>query len=807
MSRADMHVHTRYSDHPSEWFLQRLGAAESYTDPEAAYALAKSRGMDFVAITDHNCIEGALELAARHDDVIVGAEVTAYFPEDGCKVHVLVWGLDEARFEAIQDLRVDITRLRDYLREHRLPHSVAHATFSVNDRLTTTHLEKLVVLFDVFETINGARTSRQNVQWETLLDHLTPQLMAQLIRKHRIEPFSDRPWVKGRTGGSDDHAGLLIGRTWTEADGGTPGAFLDSIAARRSTHGGRHNDSRTLAFSVYKVASDFSRSRTSASGGRGDATERIHSLLFGGADEPGAGAALRQRVARIKASRDPLAAAFVRLVDDLEAARERTFDERLEVAYEGISSVADELVGSFLGSARDDLASGDVISVVRNISAALPAAFLAAPFFSTAHLLAKGRAAADGFASAHGLASGRQGNTLWFTDTYRDLNGVSVTLQNVARHAEENDLPVRVVTCLGESGAGPGGRILDLPAIHSFELPYYEAYTLTVPSIMRSLRSVQDADPDAIIVSTPGPVGLIGVLCARILDVPLKMVFHTDFTAQSLGITRDESLADMVDVYQNWFYGLADEILVPTANYLRILLGRGYEPARLRVFERGIDTKVFAPRPADRAGMNARYGLVDAPTLLFVGRLSLDKGLDILVDAYREVAATSPRVNLIIAGDGPYADEMRAAAATLPGMRVIGPLENTDLPPLYSSADLLVFPSRTDTFGLVVLEAQACGLPALVSDVGGPQDIVVDGASGLVVGDSTPTGWATAIRSVLSMIEESPEGYQRMRDAARIGASRHDWSALMHDVLGVSLPVGNLKGADVAGAVPVVRAS
>lgn len=96
MRKADLHVHSRHSEHPSEWFLQRIGAAESYADPEAVYAKAVTQGMDFVTLTDHNCVAGALVLQQAHpEQVFTGVETTTYFPEDGCKVHLLIYGLDE----------------------------------------------------------------------------------------------------------------------------------------------------------------------------------------------------------------------------------------------------------------------------------------------------------------------------------------------------------------------------------------------------------------------------------------------------------------------------------------------------------------------------------------------------------------------------------------------------------------------------------------------------------------------------------------------------------------------------------------
>ncbi|MRS12240.1 MAG: glycosyltransferase [Actinobacteria bacterium] len=784
--RADMHVHSRFSDHPSEWFLQRLGASESYTDPETVYAMAKSRGMDVVALTDHNCIAGALELAARHDDVIVGTEVTTYFPDDGCKVHVLVWGLSEWQFASIQGIRHDVVALRDFLRDQDLAHSVAHATFAVNDRLTPAHLEKLVVLFDVFETVNGARTRRQNTQLQTMLDHLTPALVTTLSETHGIQPFSENSWIKGYTGGSDDHAGLLIGRAWTEAAGASTQQFLRSIASRQSRSGGRHNDSTTLAFSVYKIASEFSRSRTSERGkGNGGGMAQAHDLLFGEPTPRLSPKRLSQRLAKIKASRDPIAASFMRMAEDLERARHLELDDRLQIAYENVADISDELLTEFTDSVTKSLASGDVISLVRSASAALPVAFFAAPFVTSAGQLARGRTATDLFAAQTGLTSVTPPKTLWFTDTLEDLNGVAVTLRQVAARADAHDLPVTVVTS-GSAEPQTPGRVLRLPAAQYFDLPYYESYRLGVPSVLRSLRLVQEVDPDSIVVSTPGPTGLFGAACAKILGIPLKMVFHTDFTAQTRSITKDESLTDLVDAYQDWFYRIADEVLVPTPSYLDVLLERGYDRSRLRLFRRGVDTSLFVPLPT-RDIMLESLGLADVPTLLFVGRLSPDKDLDVLIEAYRELTSHRPGVNLVFAGDGPYKEEIVAAAAELPGLCYAGVFDNEALPALYSAADLLVFPSRTDTFGMVVLEAQSCGLPALVSDAGGPKDIVRDGVTGTVVREAGASAWAGAIETALRKMECDPVAHDLMRMASRTNALDSDWATLIEDVAGVSV--------------------
>src|SRR5688572_19061414 len=116
MARVDLHVHSRWSDRPAEWLLRRLGAAESYTPPLEVYRRCRERGMDFVTVSDHNVIGGALEIA-HLPGAFVSCEVTTYFPEDGCKLHVLVWGIDEALHRQIDEARRSVYELRVLLRE------------------------------------------------------------------------------------------------------------------------------------------------------------------------------------------------------------------------------------------------------------------------------------------------------------------------------------------------------------------------------------------------------------------------------------------------------------------------------------------------------------------------------------------------------------------------------------------------------------------------------------------------------------------------------------------------------------------
>ena len=157
MIRADLHVHSQASRRPSEWFLQKAGASESYTDIHTLYHCAKDAGMDFVTITDHNTIEGAGELVRAYRTTLYQRGNHHLFPENNCKIHLLLYDISPDHFSHIESLRRNIYQLRDYVRDNDIAYSVAHGFYSINNRLDPDTLEKLILLFDIFEGLNGAR--------------------------------------------------------------------------------------------------------------------------------------------------------------------------------------------------------------------------------------------------------------------------------------------------------------------------------------------------------------------------------------------------------------------------------------------------------------------------------------------------------------------------------------------------------------------------------------------------------------------------------------------------------------------------
>jgi glycosyltransferase involved in cell wall biosynthesis len=789
MIRADLHTHSKYSEHPSEWFLQRLGAQESYVEPEFIYKAAKGRGMDLVTITDHNRIEGSVILNGLHpEDTFTGVESTVYFPEDDCKVHILVYGLTERHYSDIQKIRTDIYEMRDFLKQENLAHAVAHATYSVNGKISIEHLEKLILLFDVFEGINGGREKIHNAVWMKTLSSLTPEHIDRLYKKYKIEPFSDTPWIKGLTGGSDDHAGLFNGQTHTMAEILTANAkdFLDCIRNKNSIPGGRHNDYQSLVFTIYKVAYDFSKQKN-----EGKISGTILSQLLDFIYEKqkfGFKEKIKIRRLRSNGKKEKLYRLLYELVEELRLGKGLTINARFNIVHDKIAQISDEFLYGLFNSFEKDLQSGDVTNIVKNISAAIPGIFLSIPFFSSLNHMYVNRDLLEELAERFDINTPQESKTiLWFTDTLVDLNGVSVTLQKLGWLAYKKEVDLKIVTSLRQEELNSvlPPNIVNLPYIYCINIPDYESYELKIPSILNSLKIIYDLEPDEIYISTPGPIGMLGLLAAKLLRVKCTGIYHTDFTLEVSKIIEDESICRLLGSMVKWFYDKMDEIGVFTEDYINILGDRGFDTKKMRIFHKGIDSALFYPRKSMRKEVAKDNNIPDGINLLYTGRISKDKNFDFLLEVYRELSTYHEDLNLIVAGEGPYLVTVKQNCRDLQRVKFLGLVENNRLPAIYSSTDVLVFPSVTDTFGMVVLESQSCGLPALVSDKGGPKNIVLDGETGYVIPADDKDAWVKAGLKIIEMIKRGDPAYLRMKEKARDNAVKnYDWNNVFESIVG-----------------------
>ncbi|MPZ21388.1 MAG: glycosyltransferase [Luteitalea sp.] len=313
-----------------------------------------------------------------------------------------------------------------------------------------------------------------------------------------------------------------------------------------------------------------------------------------------------------------------------------------------------------------------------------------------------------------------------FTDNdFGKVSGVTTTLQAVLRW-RPSDIRIRIYTAADLSRDQPDYLALRSSGVG---IPFYRDMKMYVPRFLAFLRHAQMDDLDLVHYTTPGPVGLAAMFVKWRLGIPMIGSFHTQLSEYTALLSGSPRLGSLMREYQRWPYGKCERILVPSEATRALLVAAKLRPEKIRIWTRGVDTERF--RPAARsAAMREAWGVTDdRPVLLYVGRLSAEKGLGQVSSLMQALRATGIDYRFVFVGDGPM---RRALETACPDAVFTGALSHEDVAVAMASADLFVFPSRTDTLGNVVLEAQASGLPVLVSDEGGPRENMVAGETGFV---------------------------------------------------------------------------
>jgi len=355
----------------------------------------------------------------------------------------------------------------------------------------------------------------------------------------------------------------------------------------------------------------------------------------------------------------------------------------------------------------------------------------------------------------------------WFTDTLEDVNGVATTIRKMTATGAAAGKELIVVTSRSDL------RIDDIPIknfqpIGEFELPEYELQKLSFPPILEMLDYIQRERFTEIIISTPGPIGLTALLAAKMLNLQTSGIYHTDFPQYIRILTEDSFLESVTWRYMHWFYGQLDTVFVNSEEYRQSWMNRGFDPAKLKIFPRGLDTELFNPGHRDPAFFE-KFGPKNGQVrLLYVGRVSREKDLDLLAQAYRRLRNEGLSVQLFVVGHGPYS---KTLSETLPDAFFTGYLTGKELAVAYASADIFVFPSTTDTFGNVIIEAQASGVPVIVSDAGGPKELVEDKANGFITRSHDVDDLTRAIRDLIV----DPGLRERMGNHARQSVIDRTW--------------------------------
>jgi glycosyltransferase involved in cell wall biosynthesis len=357
-----------------------------------------------------------------------------------------------------------------------------------------------------------------------------------------------------------------------------------------------------------------------------------------------------------------------------------------------------------------------------------------------------------------------------FTDNdFEKVNGVTTTLTALLDHAPPDVCP-RIYTASALGTDAPNYLALASMAV---PIPFYSEMDVYVPHVREYLRRVRVDQVDVLHLTTPGPMGLTAAWIASKTGLPLIGSFHTDLAGYTAVLSGSNALAALMARYLQWLYGRCAPILVPSAATRDLLVGSGTSARRIVLWPRGVDTNHFTPaRRSSRLRERWRASERDV-VLLYVGRLSREKSLDLLPEMLYRLRASRVPHRMVIAGDGPL---RRSLAEQLPDAIFTGMLTRDEVAEVFASADVFVFPSTTDTAGNVVLEAQASGLPVIVSKAGGPREHMCPGVSGMVCEDGDPKRWA----AMVARVARDLICRRSMAAAAREYAVRRNWDiALM----------------------------
>jgi phosphatidylinositol alpha 1,6-mannosyltransferase len=314
---------------------------------------------------------------------------------------------------------------------------------------------------------------------------------------------------------------------------------------------------------------------------------------------------------------------------------------------------------------------------------------------------------------------------------------------------------------------------LTLTKIISVPLPLYPDYRVTIPN-PKLKRQLKKFDPDVLHITVPDLVGIFLMRFARKQGIPVLTSYHTDFPSYlksyHLGI-----LYNLAWKISKWFYNKSRITLAPTEEIIDKLKSKGIKHAKL--WSRGIHLDRYSI-DFRSPSLRAQWGAQNKKVILYSGRFVKYKDLETFIEVYNLFKERGPgNVLFVLAGDGPIRDEL---VRRMPDAHFPGYLEGEELSRVYASSDILLFPSTTETFGNVVLEALASGLPAVVSDVGGCKEVVGKSLAGLVAKANDPLDFYQRCRQLV----EDETLYKKMQQKGLEFAQKRSWNTINSKVIG-----------------------
>jgi hypothetical protein len=600
ISRIDLHMHSKHSRSANDWLLQTLGANECYTTPKQAYRLAKDRGMNFVTLTDHDCIDGALELA-HYEDFFVSEEVTTRFPEDGAKLHVVTLNINEDQHRMIQSLRSNVYELVGYLNSKNIVHFIAHPFFRMGDALTLAHLEKMLLLFSVFEVKNGGKQLHPENLLELLLDGLTPEMLLLLADKHNIQPVGQTAWLKSKVAGSDDHGGILIGYPHTVC----PQAMnvtelLDSIREGKSRAEGKGGSPLNVAHAIFAVAFKHSKMKkesfdpfnspivwnllgqlwdTANPEQSLSVTSKVLLFLSQNKDAMSAGKANDSALEILKAQ----IVKMLRSDEDLRLFL-KTGLEFNQGDNERLYTIINKIVNMTLADALAESDSLDAFALVKKLKVLLAVAPLVVPYiiaFRTEHrdkpLMRE---------AYHSLLDHRgNGHVIERVAVFTDGSASQLENSNVLSYylKPEMDSDAAIFAFGLSDKEIRTDKYRNFRPAATLNLPQIKLPELSLPPFMEIARALAEGDYDKIYMHSLGPMSILGALLGWLMRIPVYSRYPLRGTSHFLRHPADHNQQKVIRMLFKSIFSLIAEVRVLAEMAEKNAMTMGIPAEKIRV--------------------------------------------------------------------------------------------------------------------------------------------------------------------------------------------------------------------------------
>jgi glycosyltransferase involved in cell wall biosynthesis len=354
-----------------------------------------------------------------------------------------------------------------------------------------------------------------------------------------------------------------------------------------------------------------------------------------------------------------------------------------------------------------------------------------------------------------------------------EVNGVAMTLAKLVQGLSHRNHDVQLIRPRQTKADSPmSDASLEEVLMRGMPIPRYPELKLGLPSKKTLVKTWTLRRPDVVHIATEGPLGWSALQAAKVLKLPVTSDFRTNFQSYSkhygVGWLRKPIVA-----YLRKFHNATACTMVPTRELMRTLSQNGF--ANLKVVSRGVDTKLFNIAKRD-TGLRSSWGATDdTKVLISVGRMAPEKNLDQVLKTYDALKSTGQAFKLVMVGDGPMKEQFqkRYPEIIFPGM-----LSQTNLAAYYASSDLFIFPSQTETFGNVTLEALASGIPVLAFDCAAARDWVQTGVNGWLIAENNPEGFAAQAVTVF----KSKDLLDQITQSTRQQVVHLDWDQIAEQV-------------------------